>query len=255
MADTFTLKPGIYNLMPCDVSTHDKRIHVCIDPVRYHAERHDWDNRPRGCHHAAHPSRRRIAPLHRREDILIVRVDIAERLLDGNSMQTPYGPLTRARHYAIVPTDRISRHPSPDTQYARNWIGFDLSGEQPLSVEGSVIRIGGMEIDVAAMGDLEHTEYRLDGKVTCWSDAFRAGRSGEIESIRHVAVTGDPLHAILSTMPCNLDDGVLTTLTFTPEQATEVEWIGTPAADAFALMMREQLAGGRNHIVLRPALS
>lgn len=254
MTDTCTLKPGIYNLMPCDVSHGDGRIFVCIDPVRYHADEDGLDQ-PSGCHHVAHPSRRRIAPLHRREDITVVRVDIARDLLDGNSIQTPYGPLSVTRHYAIVPAAGISRNPFPSTQYAWNWIAFELTGEQPLSVEGSVIRIGGMEIDVASMGDLEHTEYQLDGKVADWGDARRAGRTADVVHVRHVAVTGDPLHAILSKMPRDLDDGVLTMLTFAPEQVTEIELIGTPAADAFAREMRDQMAHGRDHVVLRPAIS
>lgn len=254
MNDAFTLKPGIYNLMPCEKSHGDGRIFVCTDPVRYYADA-DAIEMPSGCIHTAHPSRRRIAPLHGRDDVTIVRVDIDDALIDGNSIQTPYGPLTVARHYAIVPADVISRNSSPSEQYAWNWIGFELTGEKPLSVEGSTIRIGDMAIDAASMGDLEHTQLRLDGEIACWETAIKERRTAEVVREAFVAVTGDPLHAILSTMPRELDDGVLTMLTFHENQVEGIEAIGTPAANAFAREMRDQMAHGHRHIVLHAAIN
>lgn len=247
------LPPGIYNLVACERNDDPFLYSACLDPDGAHNGGDDVpdDFACQQFYTRAMP----IAHLPGRDDVLVLRLDLGDVEIEGSSVQTPYGPLTISDHYAIVPAERITRNASPGDQYASNWISFELTGEQPLVVEGSRIGIGGMEIDPAAMGDVELTEYMLDGEMVEWSDARDAGRGPDVVRIGHVARTGDKLHDILVQMPRELDDGVIVMLFFTPEQLVEIEWLGTPAADAYARRIRRQMANGRAHFVVRPAIA
>lgn len=247
-----TLAPGIYNLVACNHESEPFLMSACLDPNGAHNDEDAEDD------FACQPFYAAPAPitfLPGRPDVLVLRVDIGDIDIEGSSIQTPYGPLSISDHYVLVPTDRITRNAHPGEQYVENWLSFELTGEQPLSVDGSVIRIGGMEIDAAALGDVEHTEHQIDGEPFDWMEAVKKGRTKEVDHVRHVAKTGDRLHAILSEMPRELDDGVIAMLTFTPQQVADIECIWTPAADAFGREMRDQMRHGRSHIVLRPAIA
>ena len=251
---TITLKPGIYNLAPCQIC-EDDALMVCLDPVTAAADIDD-----ESVFVPLAPPVDAVSTEGCPDGVVVVRVAMAEDMAEAASeepfsIQTPFGPLTVARHYSIMPAEAFSRNPVPGEQYGLNWLCFELTGEQEVSVEGSTIRIGGMEIDPTALGDVYVSTHTLDGVVRDWGDIVATGRAREAIETRHVARCGTPLNRILQDMPCSMDDGVLYIATFSAEQLTEIEWLGTPEANAFAQAMRDQMAAGRNHICFSPAIA
>lgn len=244
------LKPGFYSLVPAEiVEYHDGTAgdpHVAVDPhACYNLEdessfmRFDAPTAP-------------IEPLAGVDGGFVLTVDLKGLDPEGSSVVGPFGPLTIARHYALVPATGLTANAEPAEQYAINWLSFELTGEQPLVVEDSVIRIGAMEIDPTILGDVELGVTLLDGVETSWSDIRAAGRTDEATHVVHVARHGDPLNAILSRRYRAHDDGVLVCPLFAADDIVEVEWIGTDAAMAFAREMRRVSADGGSHLVLHP---
>lgn len=254
MAKTHTLKPGIYGLVPCEAEG-DGILGVCLDPVACTADIYDDstllliptpvdDVSTEGCP----------------DGIVVVRVAMSDQkaeAIDGEAfnIQTPFGPLTVAQHYSIMPLEAFSRNPDAGEQCAMNWLCFETTANQEVSVEGSTIRIGAMEIDPTVLGDVYISTHTVDGEIRDWGDIVKAGRTRDAVETKHVAKCGTKLNAILQDMPCTMDDGVLYIASFSPEQVTEIEWLGTPESNAFAQSMRDQMAAGRNHICFSPAIS
>jgi len=253
---TIMLKPGIYELVPVETDEDDVPS-VALDPNAVYNEDEEESfigleapldsNGPAG-----------IAPLEGYADHLMITIGTglldANTYIDGGSVRTPYGALTVAEHYLLKPAAAMSRNAHPSIQYAMNWLTFELTGEQPLEVEGSVIRIGGMEIDPMSLGSVEIVHHALDDVETTWGEVLVKGRVHDAVATAHVARVGDPLNDILCEMPRDRDDGVLVILTFTSEQIDRIEWLGTQAADAFARRMRGIEAEGGRQMVVAPAI-
>jgi len=253
---TIMLKPGIYELVPVETDEDDVPS-VALDPNAVYNEDEEESfigleaplvsNGPAG-----------IAPLEGYADHLMITIGTglldANAYIDGGSVRTPYGALTIAEHYLLKPAAAMTRNAHPSEQYAMNWLSFELTGEQPLEVEGSVIRIGGMEIDPMSLGSVEITTHTLDDAETSWGEIVVARRTHDAVPTAHVARVGDPLNAVLCEMPRERDDGVLVILTFASEQIDRIEWLGTPAADAFARRMRGIAAQGGSQMVVHPKI-
>ena len=252
MTKTFTLAPGIYNLIPAEHDHDGPGRAVALDPVRAYNNPDAEDGEILAVERGD-PADGPITELAEIGGHLIV-VDNEPTEIEGSSTVTLVGPLTISDLYVLVPADAITANTQPDRQYAINWLSFELTGEQPLSVEGSVIRIGAMDIDTGGLGAVKLDTTVLDGVETDWGDVIKAGRTRESSTVSYVAANGDALNAILAEMPRLLDDGVLVILNFTVEQIERIESLFTPEADAFARDMRRQLAAGCTHTVLRPAI-
>jgi hypothetical protein len=249
---THMLQPGIYSLIPVETDDEaDGETVVALDPhTAYNLEdAPDSDASLVVVGDTTDP----ITPFDAVEGGLVLSIDIGDVDPDGSSVVGPWGALSIAQRYVLIPVDRWTANAEPDAQYAINWLSFELTATQPLTVEGSTIRIGQMEIDPTILGAVSLGTTLLDGVETDWAEIVGAGRAQDATHVYHVARNGDALNAILSAMPRSHDDGVLVMLDFTPAQVTEIEWIGTEAADAFAREMRSQMAQDRSHIVLHPA--
>ena len=253
MTDTTTLKPGIYALVPCHEEDFGKIV-ICTDPLSDCVDDDVTGNfvtidTPTGT----------LSTAGCPDGTIVVRIglsdeDAIEASSEPFSVQTPFGPLTLARHYSIMPVDEFTRNPHPDEQYATNWICFEITGDQELSVDGTAIRIGGMHVDPTILGDVQTSTHTLDGEPADWGEIVAQGRARDAVETVHVCEAGTKLNDILQEMTVDKDDGVLYILTFSQEQLAEIEWIGTDVANVIAAEMRDQLAHGRNHIVLRPAI-
>lgn len=155
---------------------------------------------------------------------------------EATSVNSPLGPLSISRSYALMPTDNRTTYPTPGEQDAVNWIVLDLTTETTVSVNGGRIVVGKDVIDVAAGPDFMIPSYTLRGVDVKWSDVGADDRDAVITT-DNVIPAGTPLHILLMGMITGEDDSVMAFVDTDEAGLAAVRAIDTDEARAVALDM------------------
>lgn len=167
---------------------------------------------------------------------LIMTLDLGDFPVDtfgATSINSPLGPLSIARSYALMRTESRTLYPTPNEQDAVNWLVLDLATETPISVEGGRLIIGQDVVDVAAGPDFMISSHTIDGVDVTWLDMTQQDRDRVI-TVDHVIRAGTDLHVLLMGMVSGEDDGVLAFVDTDDAGLAAIRAIDTDEAHALA---------------------
>ncbi|MBS7671504.1 hypothetical protein [Croceicoccus gelatinilyticus] len=113
----------------------------------------------------------------------------------GHSVMTPFGPLTAADAYILVPVETDETNLFPDEQCAFNWIVMDLAKGDTVAVEGSEFTVSQTSLGKTEIFDVEDVHGFDD-----WTPIQIPAREHRLEDMMFIIID-EELEAVMDFLP------------------------------------------------------